>query len=299
MSEPLDVLGISLDRARLNADFFESYAKTCLRELGEPERWAVPDGIPQTTLPISDPRWVLYADAASSLRNAAHWAVLIEPARAATLLGHAAVEFLHLSNVFGVCLLRASGYPPPALMSAEHRAEMLSGALGMHEPSNGTPTSLAHPQQQAFLLLELASWDEPGLAGRVREMCERSAHRDGPTPVGALGAPIRHFWMMAEGMANDAVVLFLDHFSAAFKDRYLLAVESARVNTYLWEHGATAVDVVDPDALATAALAGRRFGVGELLQASAGHSDFSSDTALGALFRLGLEISASSPNQEG
>lgn len=299
MTEPLDVLGISLDRARLNADFFESYAKTCLRELGEPERWAVPDRIPQTALPMSSPRWVLYADAASSLRNAAHWAVLTEPARAATLLGHAAVEFLHLSNMFGLCLLRVGGYSPPTSMSAEDRGVMLGGALGMYEPPNGTPTSLAHPQQQAFLLLELASWDEPGLAGRVREMCEWSAHRSGPTPVGALGAPIRHYWMMAEGMASDAVVLFLDHFSAAFRDRHLLAVESARVNTYLWEHGATAVDVVDPDALAMAALAGRRFGVGQLLQASERRSEFSSDTALGALFRLGLEISASSPIQEG
>lgn len=293
MTGPLEVLGLSAEQVRLNAGFFESYAKTCLRELDEPERWTVPDRIPERELSTSDPEWVLRIDAASALREAAHWTALSDPSRSAELLGHAGVEFVHLQLMFGVFLLRVGGFSPPARVPAEERAEMLGGALGMRPPPPRTPGSLAHPQQQAFVLLELASWGKRDLDMQVREMCERSAHRDGPTPVGALGAPIKHFWIMAEALAADSAELFLDHYVAAFGDRYKVALAEARNNAHLWRHGATRIDVIDPDALNVAVLATRRFGVGNIADTLSGRADLASDSALLVLLELGLQIGAS------
>lgn len=256
-----EVLRVDGEQARINADFFESYANTALSqagalESGAPGRFASP-----AELATDDAEWRLRMAAASALRTAGQWATLADPSRAAELLATAGTVFTEAGHYgFGSFLLSVSGsrppFEPPSGIAMLLSLNELRGETADLVPE--IPEAMHQPQQQAYLLLSLAARsaelrDERNIAD-LHTLCDTSPHRDGNVPVGALGAPIRHYWAIARSLLDTDPEQFLRHYVAAFQSRYLEDMESARANRHLWANGAAPVDVLDIDAIGMATL---------------------------------------------
>lgn len=257
-TEHLESLGLDSNQVRNAIRFHRAYAATALAEL---ESSGSDD---------ADLEFTLRADAASALREAAQWALLVDPQPAATLLRRAGDQFLHLGQAFGAYLEELAG-------GREHGASsvVLTQALramsdrpqdfeGDYQPM---PEIRLQQQQQAYLVVAasavvaMQSDNASGLAGVLDENLERSPHNTGVLPVGSLGTPIHRFWSVARHLLGDSSrdIFEIARHLVAMCQAYEEAISLARANDHLWSNGAAPVDIADLDIAGIAALTTRRF----------------------------------------
>lgn len=256
----LQNVGIEEVRVTNAIDFYESYANTVQDELSQVAN-RLESARDQELVRLNEYQWQLSVDAASSFRQAGHWALLVDINRARLLLGRAGRVFQDLGHAFGLFLLTASRTSEPA---GSRDVEVL---LQLHQPVrpdqvHEVSEAMYHPQQQAYLLLALCA--NPQIAEQyypdLRLVCSKSPHRQGGTPVGALSIPIRHYWATASALLDGHGDQFIREHMAPFVNRYMDNVLSARSNKYLWDHAAAPVDVADVDAIGVVSLAVQRLG---------------------------------------
>jgi hypothetical protein len=260
-SGQLEALQLNREQVEIAADFFEAYAEHAL-SLTERE---------------NDSEASLM-DAASSLRVAGQWAMLLDPRRAANLLGRSADLWNSMEYGFGTFLLTA--FAPRRVnrddvirrINEIARLSFSNGASrDLPDEDQSALEPLRHPQQQAYLLLAAASMarrlDLP--SELLRGVLEQSPHSRGVVPVGALGTPIRTYWSIAKNLLGDndeetAALVASD--LAGMAAAYAEAIDSAMANERLWFNAAAPVDAGDTDTTAIALIAAQRLG-SELTQA--------------------------------
>ncbi|WP_086851436.1 hypothetical protein [Amycolatopsis kentuckyensis] len=286
-AEHVEYLDLTPEQIRATARFHEAYAATAVQELES----FTPNRISR---PIEDETaFTLIADAASALREAGQWALLLDPERAGELLRQSGALFLRLGQAFGVYLgVVTTGWEYE--MNHGLLARVLRSAMDApidrtaeDEPrvlrQNPMPDIRLQQQQQAYLViaagciagrtetavLRAASADPLDTA--LAAMLEISPHRSGVLPVGSLGTPIHRFWSVAEhlfrGEHTDAEGI-ARHIVAMCRS-YEEAISLARANRYLWRNGAAPVDVADLDISGIAAMTTRNFGEDALRDALA------------------------------
>ena len=262
-------LGIDPDKATLTADLFESYAGYAAEEL--------------TSLSEED-RWQSDVDAGSAYRTAAQWALLDDPRRTRQLLLAAAD---HFTSTYGyAAFLRAvAGEPPRDAVADARRLRVLNPPtdwLGVRlapmspddaDLENMAPDErwpgLAHPQQQAYLLLALAGERELPVQALndVLAACRNLGRRHEGHPIGSIGLPLWRYWRAAEQLLFGDVISVAREILVPLDHRYTDAVTGAQSNTYLWNNAASPVDVVDLEIVGLTVLAVRRFGAAEVRDA--------------------------------
>jgi hypothetical protein len=295
-AEHLDNLGISARQAGNAVTFFESYANTVLAETESLDRRRESNRDAFLSLQVGDPQWFLTADAASSLREAAQWAMLIDMPRGRQLLSRAGRLFQRMGHGFGWFLLASSGTVDYEhdMFELRRYAEVLEELHrpGTHPNFTEIPAAMHHPQQQAYLLVSLSAI--PPIADQyhelLRDVCEQSPHRRSGLPVGALGLPIRHYWSIATSLVEGDATRFLSDHLVPFTDRYAENVTSAMSNDYLWTHGGAPVDVADIDTIGITALAIRRFGRRDVLAGDGTEAGFRQFGMGRALLEMGDEL---------
>lgn len=264
----LGLLQLEHGRIETAVDFYEAYAQLTLSE-------------EETRSPSEEPApWEDAIDAASALRQAAQWAMLIDSRRAAGLMTQAGYLFQRHGYGFGTFLLVAARRP---FERDEARRDARSLAAVLTSAATGLPADspLHHPQQQAYLLLACAGMSARELGRRERDLLTeaagRSPHRRGVVPVGALGAPISRYWRIADTLLSvdrardepeSRAPRVLDRAATDVSDaleplcrQYARAIEQAMVNERLWFGAAAPVDVGDIDIACIVLLAARRLGL--------------------------------------
>lgn len=233
----LEQMGLSAEHARSAVGFLTAYANTPLGELKE--RAIAAAGVDQDPPSMdADPLFRPAADAASALREAAQWALFVEPAEAVALLERASYLFLQLHEPFGAYLATVSG-----TASADVAGPVWQTVRQVASPTDkdGGDLHVDHPQQQAYLVLAAAglqSGSDP-IDPALTEVLQGSPHRDGAAPVGALGTPIHRYWAIAQHLVvghPDSPDVIAEHL-AAMAARYAEAMHSAQVSEYLWRTG--------------------------------------------------------------
>lgn len=259
----LEALGLTMDRARTSADFFQAYGESAVGYLFS-------DGQDESRrFDVYEDRFAALVDQASAFRLGGQWAALFDTGRAQELFARSGAIFDSLGFGFGVFVLAAFGEAPPE--SLHQRVEMLvkEETGGRQQPASADyPPALRYPQQQAYLMLAAAAVadgiDLP--RDRLLRMAHRSPHRRGVLPMGALSTPIRVYWDLAVAMlaeTGDGVLLesafrFLHQMSIAYES----AMAGGMVNSRLWRNGAAPVDVVDVDVITVVMLLAQRLGPG-------------------------------------
>ncbi|SDS40470.1 hypothetical protein [Actinoplanes derwentensis] len=269
MSEAhLNALQLSAERIITMTDFYESYANLVRRreEANSDSQAAA-------------------LETASALRSAGQWAMVLDLGRAVELLVESAQIWDQLGHGFGTYVLAA--LRPGELrqqIRSLRRDQLIQALIGRRDdthfdrerrpPSRNEgaeaewadaeiASPLLHPQQQAYLLLALAGDAE---SVQIQGFAERSAHRLGVVPIGALGMPLRIYWdiamhlMSGEDTGLEVIAGHLESMAAS----YATAINSAMANEHLWFNAASPVDVGDIDIVAIGALAARRFGTDSL-----------------------------------
>ncbi len=297
----LELLRLESEQVQRLVDFNESYANFCLEEVREIELLPSPGASPDRDHTLDRPIWELSSwasrvDAASALRAAGQWAMLLDVPRAKGLLTEAGRLFGELGHPFGLYLQVVSGYwefhaPHEQFrIMIDQLAELHGQQRLFNREVQAIPPALHHPQQQAYALLAGASSRpivrEYGPA--LLRLAEQSPHRFGVTPVGALGVPIRRYWSVALSLLHDggsrSVTLVMEHLLAMSRD-YAETINSAMANAYLWNHAASPVDVGDIDISGITAILARRVGRDRVLIAL---DERASD--LGSIGRTPIEI---------
>jgi hypothetical protein len=262
-AEHLDSMQLNPDQAFASVEFLESYANLCLSEIQE--RSGEGDDV-----------WTATVDAATALREAGQWALCVDPQRGFRLLDRAGDLFLQAGYAFGTYLKVVASYwsvdPPMRELRVQlERLEQIAwpspppeGQQAGRPPEPPAADALAHPQQQAYLLLAAAGSrpvaEEFGQP--LRRLALESPHRAGVVPVGALGMPIRRFWAIAAavlGIGDLGTQVVATHISALLA-RYAESIELAMTNEYLWQNAAAPVDLGDIDIMGTFVIASRAFG---------------------------------------
>lgn len=282
-AEHLAAVDIDPEQARMVVDFMEDYASLCFSELDQQPIAADRPASGPVPLPGDDQRWTIWADAASSLREAGQWALSFDSARARQLLVRSGALFFRLGYPFGAYLEAISGgwlqeAPVAELRRSLDDVAYLNGLLD--NPRDAPiPTPLYHPQQQAYLVLACADQQRTHrqLREPLRAIVTNSAHRDGVVSVGALGIPIRRYWEVAEALIDDLELHSASHRESraagpallaahvvAMANRYADSAELARTNSHVWRHAAAPVDIADIDVVGITAMAARRFGASEM-----------------------------------
>jgi hypothetical protein len=303
----LENLNLDLSRVRSRTDFLESYANTTGRELETISRRNAFPETPRENVDQSDMGWILTMDAASSLREAASWAVYFDVDRAIGLLGRAGFLYQSVGMAFGSFLLAVAGTAP--LEELPYDIELLARAHGQVTQAGpvAIPDSLHHPQQQAYLLLACAGMADKMISDRGLGFAEeRSRYREalhtiavespirqGVVPFGALGIPVRVPWNIGihllqekNSESRDIVARYIANLCGRYADTMGLAT----VNDYLWGHAAAPVDVGDIEVIGISALAAVHFG-GEELTASITGFGVQAEGISYIPIRLGREIS--------
>jgi len=254
--QQLEDLQLSRTQIETAADFHESYASYILDR------------------PVADQdddarAYDAQIDAASALRTAGQWALLIDPGRAIDLLRRSALLWQQLGYGYGSFLLAA--FSPREL----NRRNMLSELVLLARPYNpdlrqldeerSLPEPMLHPQQQAYLLLAATAISrQANLPTSVLyHYLDRSPHRRGTAPVGALGTPLRVYWDIARkflGREDEDTAALVARDLAGLGSAYAEAINSAMANERLWFNAAAPVEVGDTDIAAIAMLAARRLG---------------------------------------
>jgi hypothetical protein len=283
-SEHLEALGLDLEQVLVTLRFHEAYAETALREL-------------ESKAPVDETTaFTLRADAASALREAGQWALLLDPVAARRHLRRSGGLFLRLGQAFGLYLgivADRSRYDVDPVMLARALRDA-SGSREEISPVDDVPDPMPdirlQQQQQAYLVLaasgiangvdtlstvlpasrrERARFDP--LASSLGEILESSPHRTGVLPVGSLGTPIHRFWAVAEHLFHrrPGDVRGIAQHVVAMCRTYEETIRLAQTNTHLWRNGAAPVDIADLDIAGIAALTTRSFGEGALTEALA------------------------------
>lgn len=208
-------------------------------------------------------------DAATSLRAAGQWAMLLDVRRAADLLEASARIWRRLGYGYGTFLLAAFA---PNELKPEEMVRLLaplaqpyaSGRIRSVEEYR-LPEPLLHPQQQVYLLLaETGMSRQMDLPTQVLSLfADQSPHRRGVAPVGSLGTPVRVYWNIARHFLDrddERTAALVAHDLAAMAASYAESIDSAMANERLWFNAAAPVDVGDIDTAAIAKIAARRLG---------------------------------------
>jgi len=247
----LETLQLEPDRVEKAVDFFEAYASF----IQSPS-----SGITGESALV---------DAASSLRAAGQWAMLINPQRAMTLFTTSARIWHRLGYGFGTYLLAA--FAPDQL----NRYEMINQLTALAQPyvrrqlafteRQELPEPLLHPQQQVYLLLA-----EAGMSRQMelpvdvlQTFADQSPHRRGVVPIGSLGTPMRVYWDISRHLlesSDERAAVGVVRDIAGMSRSYAEKIDSAMVNQKLWFNAAAPVDVGDVDISAITMIAVRRLG---------------------------------------
>jgi hypothetical protein len=263
----LEEMGLDVERVVAAVDFLSGYAEFAVAELEPDDAFEA--------MSSEESRWTSMTDAATAFREAAQWALFLDPFRARALLDRSGDLFHTLGQPFGAYLKVLSGswfYDPPY---AEF-AQQLEDLARLTRPTDAEleapiPVPLSHPQQQAYLML--AATASPSVGDEfhllLQEMADESPHRWGVVPVGALGAPIRWFWHVAKLLLEPSRSTASEVAAqlGALTRRYTESIELASANEYCWRNAAAPVDVGDIDIIGIAVIASRRFGFEELFNA--------------------------------
>lgn len=308
------MLGLTEDQVRDSANFYVSYANTVERELitlagGVPGVDRIDDAV-QHNVPLGDAERVLLADLTSALRQAAQWAVLLSPARAARLLRRAARLLSDHSPGLALFLASTSASAAPSLGPAASTAtppptpdwtqpyfdegiSVLRGASVSGPAWRSFAAALRYPQQQAYLLVAATATTEIVTTYRreLEEIVQRSPQRAGSTPVGALGTPIRVFWdisrQLLRGGDPGPVVDSLARMSRGYAEE----LDAARRDDDLWRAKAGPAVVVDLDILGLQILAPGRFAPGDFQDAVRRNPNFDAlDSPIAVPLRLADRI---------
>lgn len=253
------------------ADFFEAYANYALSGAPADDEGDALPGAPADDEGDAPP--AAYLDAASSLRTAGQWAMLFDVPRAVRLLARAGQIWQTLGYGFGTFVVAALS--PDQLDRGELAAQLqlLAQPYRQDQAELQAPRAhqlaepMTHPQQQAYLLLACASlWQRLDLDyDLLRSIVDRSPHRRGVVPVGALGTPLRQYWEMAGRFldsSDDDSARTVAADLAGMAGGYAEAIDSAMANERLWFNAAAPVDVGDIDIVAIALVTARRLGAG-------------------------------------
>ncbi|MFF3331622.1 hypothetical protein ACFYWX_18955 [Streptomyces sp. NPDC002888] len=262
------------ERASSAVKFFEAYANSCLTELD----WIGDKGIsPPIQNSADGSRWIVMSDAASALKIASEWAMLVDPTHALAILDRCGTLLHDLNYPFGNFLKVVAGpwFEDPPISGFGQWIEdvvRLNGPEGSRhrDTENGSdiPATLLHPQQQAYLVMAAAS--SPLVYSQfrtpLRQIIAESPHRVGVTPVGALGTPIRRFWAIAEALTREGskgAAVVAEHL-AEMSQKYAESAELAMANEYCWRNAASPIDIVDVDLTGIVVSAARILGIGAL-----------------------------------
>lgn len=295
--EHLREMGLAEDRVTAAADFLEAYAGTCLLESGLTEP-IPPVAAVSPSEPDQDPEdtsWVPVAEAATALREAGQWMLLLDPSRARDLLARSGNLYSNQGYGYGTFLLAATGWTPqpPSYEPFASWLPAISAAIAGLDSL--LPAPLQHPQQQAYAALAGAGLAP--VAQQYRSFLERaiSSSHSGVVPVGALGTPVRTFWDIAETLLSGTTptsALTIAHYVEAMAQRYRESMTLAQVNNHLWTNVAAPVDVGDVDIAGITAIAVRRFGL-SAMEAAFNRPDSPQDTISRAAVDVGLDLARS------
>jgi hypothetical protein len=247
----LQALQLEPDRIEIAADFFEAYASFVQSSSSDLTR--------ENAL----------MDAASSLRAAGQWAILLDPERAVSLFRVSAQIWHRMGYGFGTFLLAAFA---PGELSYGEMVDRLNRIAQPYTQDNiqadsqqGLLEPLLYPQQQVYLLLAETGMsrqmDLP--AGVIRSFADQSPHRRGVAPVGSLGTPLRVYWDIARHFLDsndDRTAALVARTLSEMARSYAEAIDSAMANERLWFNAASPVDVGNIDTAAISMVAARRLG---------------------------------------
>ncbi len=265
-AEQLEEMGLDPEQVLREIRFLEAYAATAEAELRQIRAQSGQHRLQE------DPAFTVAADLAATLRERGQWLLFFDQDRARQSLLQAGELFSVLGQPFGHFLQVVADEFGRNLPLRQLREGLRYVVEGPGEPDSVAGLwPLAHPQQQAYLLLAATGSERARESfGRLlASVLDSSPHDRGVAPVGALGTPLRHLWdtarhlYRAERRSVDVVASHL----AGMCDRYGESMELARVNNFLWRHGAAPVDVGDIDLTGITALAVRRFGWEETVAA--------------------------------
>ncbi|MBB1157713.1 MULTISPECIES: hypothetical protein [Amycolatopsis] len=261
--EDLQALGLSIGQVRSAAKFHEACAQTSLTEL----RTIARQSQPAEQERLNDIQFMLRANAASALREAAQWRLLLSPASALSRLSQAGALFQALGQPFGYYLKSMAGS-----LDKQDPGRISDLMYVMYAELTGEPLDLpeflgiseirAHPQQQAYLIVTASSLETRTARQFTQAAARRSPHRSGVIPVGSLGTPIAKYWSVAShllgGEPDDAFAIarLLHSMCRVYGE----TMEMARSNEYLWTNASAPVDVADLDISGLTAFSVRRFG---------------------------------------
>jgi hypothetical protein len=254
-------LDLGEDQVMMAIDFHEAYARLVLDEAQERPMQHQTDA-------SQDERWTALVDAASALREAGQWAMLLDQERGQALLREAGRIFHRLEYGFGAFLRVAVADPTLSVRDMRRGVQQLAvlhDETMERQSSTEIPSPLYHPQQQAYLLLAASGMAERlgPLRERAGALAEGSPQRLGVLPMGALGAPVRLYWEVARvllhpGPSTAAVIArHLSELCLGYARRIPLAMANQR----LWNHAAAPVDVVDVDIIGIVAVSAQRLGL--------------------------------------
>jgi hypothetical protein len=295
--EHLREMGLAADQVTAAADFLEAYAGTCLLESGLTEP-IPPIGAVSPSEPDRDPEdtsWVPVAEAATALREAGQWMLLLDPPRARDLLARSGNLYSNQGYGYGTFLLAATGWTPqpPAYEPFASWIPAISAAIAGRESL--LPAPLQHPQQQVYAALAGAGLAP--VAEQYRSFLEGaiSSSQSGVVPVGAVGTPVRTFWDIAKTLLSEtplAGALTVALHVEAMAQRYRESMTLAQVNNHLWTNVAAPVDVGDVDIAGITAIAARRFGL-SVMEAVLNRPDSPQDNISRAAVDAGLDLARS------
>jgi len=302
----LEAMQLEAERVRAAADFLDDYGRLCVHDLQQLEsRTSRTTESGSMIGPVDDDqRWAIQADAASAFREAAQWALCFDPARARDLLDLAGSLFSQLGYSFGSYLrVLANRWVDLPVREFMRDLDGLASLYGLRERSADIviPEPLNHPQQQAYLMLACIGSPVVAdqLSNRLGQILESSPHREGVTPVGAQGTPIRRYWEIATALfqqQSGAAALVADHVAAMARSQ-AEAVELAMSNTHLWRNAASAVDVGNIDMAGIAAIGIGRFG-GEAMRGALDEQMRLMGDRGRMLMEIALEFAESTPHDD-
>jgi hypothetical protein len=268
VDELLDELDLDGEQVWLAITFNEAYAYRCLNDLEstKPEVGIHDDGSPTSA---TDNQWLLRCEAATSLRDAGAWALLIDTSRAQDLLRFAGSLFVDASHPYGLFLMAIAGADRDEIATrvTTDIAAVLEPTLlrpDVRDRASGNPavvgpSPLRHQSQHAYVALAAAYSHQSDHDGPVDQLLTSESHRRSVMPVGALGASVGSVWMMSYDLWQHNAASLLSRvatLAASYSERIRLAM----VNEYCWQHAATQFDVVDLELFGVVSLAARRMG---------------------------------------
>jgi hypothetical protein len=247
----LETLQLDSHRIEVAVDFFEAYASF----------------IQSPSSDITGENALV--DAASSLRVAGQWAMLLDTQRAMDLFKASALIWYRMGYGYGAFLLAAFApdqLDPDAMVGqlTQLAQPFIRGRIRFVEEYQ-LPEPLLHPQQQVYLLLAGTGMSrQMDLPAEVLGIfADQSPHRRGVAPVGSLGTPMRVYWNIARNFLDrddERTAALVARDLAGMATSYAETIDSAMANQRLWFNAAAPVDVGDTDTAAIAMIAARRLG---------------------------------------